>query len=164
MAKKRVLFLTSGRQVPSSRFRILHYLPMLQKDGWETTVLPCVPNKYASRQDYPGGIVADGILLLAKLQSRIISALRAAFYDVVYVERELIPWLTPLPEEFVKLMNPNIVFDFDDAIYLRYQDAAANPVAAAVKLAKTVIAGNEFLGEWALRHNDNVWVLPTAID
>ena len=29
---------------------------------------------------------------------------------------------------------------------------------------RTVITGNEYLGEWALRHNDNVWVLPSPID
>lgn len=164
MAKKRALFLTSGRWVPSSRFRVLQFLPQLQRDGWTTTVAPCVPNKYASHHDYPGGPAIDAALTLAKLHSRFWSSLRAPFYDLVYVERELIPYLTPTPEEFIRLLNPNLIFDFDDAIFLRYADREVNPVATVVKLSKTVIAGNEFLGEWALRHNDNVWVLPTAVD
>jgi glycosyltransferase involved in cell wall biosynthesis len=164
MSSKRVLFLTSGKIVPSSRFRVLQFLPQLKRDGWEITVAPCNPNKYASRDDYPGGPVADAVLTLAKLGSRFFSVLKSSRYDVIYIERELLPWLTPVPEEFVRLLNPNIIFDFDDAIFLRYAHLDVNPVASVLKLAKTVICGNEFLGEWALRHNDNVWVLPTAVD
>jgi glycosyltransferase involved in cell wall biosynthesis len=164
MASKRVLFLTSGRIVPSSRFRVQQFLPQLKADGWDVTVAPCVPNKYASRDDYPGGFVADALLTLAKLHSRFWSSLRAGRFDVVYIERELLPHFTPAPEEFLRLLNPNIIFDFDDAIFLRYAHREVNPVAQVLKLAKTVICGNEFLGEWALRHNDNVWVLPTAVD
>ncbi len=164
MARKRVLFLTSGKQVPSSRFRVLQFLPQLERDGWDITVAPCNPNKYASRDDYPGGAVADGVLTLLKINSRLLAALKAPRHDVVYIERELVPWLTPVPEEFVKLLNANIIFDFDDAIFLRYTHLEVNPIASVLKLAKTVICGNEFLGEWALRHNDNVWVLPTAVD
>lgn len=42
----RVLFLISGKNVPSSRFRVLNYLPFLQQAGISCTVLASYPEKY----------------------------------------------------------------------------------------------------------------------
>jgi len=103
-------------------------------------------------------------VLAAQVHQRFYAALTAAKWDVVFIEREMVPRLTPLPEQLVRLLNRNIIFDFDDSIHLPYAHLPVNPVGTVVSLCKTVITGNEFLGEWALRHNDNVWVLSTPVD
>jgi len=163
MKERSVLFLTSGRKFPSSRFRVLQYVDLLREDGWTATVAPCLPDKFASRHDWPGGFVADGLLTAAKVASRLWSALKAPGHEIVYFERELIPYVCPEPEQFVRLLNRSIVFDFDDAVYLNYP-AEDNPIPALLKMSEAVIAGNEILGTWAISHTDRVWVLPTAID
>jgi glycosyltransferase involved in cell wall biosynthesis len=163
MKERSVLFLTSGRRAPSSRFRVLQYLDQLREDGWTATVAPCLPDKFASHHEWPGGIIADGLLTAAKVASRVWSALRAPAHEIVYLERELIPYVCPEPEQFVRLLNPSIIFDFDDAVYLNYP-AENNPIPALLKMSEAVIAGNEILGTWAISHTDRVWVLPTAID
>ena len=163
MKERSVLFLTSGRQAPSSRFRVLQYVDLLRADGWTATVAPCLPDKFASHHEWPGGIVADGLLTAAKVASRLWSALRAATHEIVYIERELIPYVCPEPEQFVRLLNRSIIFDFDDAVYLNYP-AEDNPIPSLLKMSEAVIAGNEILGTWAISHTDRVWVLPTAID
>ena len=163
MKDRSVLFLTSGRWAPSSRFRVQQYLDLLRADGWTVTVAPCVPDKFASHREWPGGLLADGLLTAAKVASRLWSALKAPGHEIVYLERELIPYVCPEPEQFVRLLNPSIVFDFDDAVYLNYP-AENNPIPTLLKMSEAVIAGNEILGTWAISHTDRVWVLPTPID
>ena len=70
-----ILFLTSGRDVPSSRFRVEQYLPRLREEGIKADLAPCVPEKYA----HPA-------LTPAKVVSRIGSILKAPQYDAVYLE------------------------------------------------------------------------------
>ena len=163
MKERSVLFLTSGRRAPSSRFRVLQYLEQLRADGWTATVATCLPDKFASHHEWPGGIIADGLLTAAKVASRVWGALKAPSHEIVYIERELIPYVCPEPEQFVRLLNPSIVFDFDDAVYLNYP-TENNPIPALLKMSEAVIAGNEILGTWAISHTDRVWVLPTAVD
>lgn len=162
MAAPSALFLIPGRHLPSSRVRVLQYLPLLERDGWRATVRSCLdgaaPDARDSRPWY------DGALVLAQLHQRFYAALTAGRYDVVYIERELVPRITPVPEQMVRMLNRTVIFDFDDAIFLPYENEPVNPVGTVVGLSRTVITGNEYLGEWALRHNDNVWVLPSAID
>jgi glycosyltransferase involved in cell wall biosynthesis len=161
---KSALFLLPARDTPSSRFRVLQYLPRLHADGWRTCICACVPSAEPPAKDGVLRTVAQGFASVLRVPNRLTAVLRAPAYDVVYIERELLPPFTPVTEEFVRLLNRNIVFDFDDSLFLRYADRDVNPVASVVQMAKTVITGNEFLGEWALRHNDNVWVLPTPVD
>ena len=163
MKDRSVLFLTSGRRAPSSRFRVLQYLDQLREDGWTATVAPCLPDKFASHHEWPGGFLADGLLTAAKVMSRVWGAFKASSHEIVYLERELIPYVCPEPEQFVRLFNRSIIFDFDDALYLNYP-ADNNPIPALLKMSEAVIAGNEILGTWAISHTDRVWVLPTAID
>ena len=161
---KSALFLLPARNTPSARFRVQQYLPLLRADGWTVRECCCVPSAEPPTQNGLVRGVLDGLSTVARLPNRLMAALRAPFYDVVFIERELLPPFTPATEEFVRLLNRTVVFDFDDSIHLRYADRDVNPVAIVVGMANTVITGNEFLGEWALRHNDNVWVLPTPVD
>lgn len=62
----------------------------------------------------------------------------------------------------VFLRRPRIL-DVDDAIWL----TDPRGISASVRLAKrvdAVIAGNDYLAAWYRQYNDNVFVLPTAVD
>jgi hypothetical protein len=63
------------------------------------------------------------------------------------------------------------VFDFDDAIMLPSTSRLANMLVAAevkairmVTSADQVVAGNEWLAEWASKHAKNVIVIPSCVD
>ena len=161
MKDRSVLFLTSGRKAPSSRFRVLQYLDQLRDDGWTATVSPCLPDTYPNPSNgWPGRL---GLTTAARVASRLWGALKAPGHEIVYLERELIPYVCPEPEQFLRMLNPSIVFDFDEAVYLNYPPEQ-NPIPQLLKMSEAVIAGNEILGTWAISHTDRVWVLPTAID
>ncbi|HXA11536.1 MAG TPA: glycosyltransferase family 4 protein, partial [Mycobacterium sp.] len=66
-----------------------------------------------------------------------------------------------------------IVYDFDDAIFLpNVSDANrfivslkwAGKVPGIVRLSARVIAGNDFLADFARRHNHSVVTIPTCVD
>jgi len=160
MTKPKVLFLTSGRDVPSSRFRVLQYLPRL-KEHAVAHLAPCRPPKNLTHYDFRFGGWALGLALwTGKLVSRLTSLCRGPFHDLVYLERELLVSLTPRLEKWAMALAPRSVFDFDDAIYLRHPKA----IAAVCKRATRVVVGNDHLAAWARQHTDRVSVVPTPID
>ena len=94
-------------------------------------------------------------------------------YDVVMVQKKLLSfdllW-------YLKKRNPNVCFDFDDALYAKEPYSGRNqgyhPGTLQVrwKLSNTlrrvpcVIAGNRNLAEYARRYNDSVFIVPTPVD
>jgi glycosyltransferase involved in cell wall biosynthesis len=160
MSLPRLLFLTSGRNVPSARFRVLQYLPHLSGRA-VAHVAPCRPPKNVTHYDFRFGGRPLGLLLwTGKLVSRLTSILRGPLHDLVYLERELLLPGTPLLERWALALAPRSIFDFDDALYLRRPEA----IADICRRATRVVAGNETLAAWARRHTDRVSVVPTPID
>lgn len=160
MSKPKLLFLTSGRDTPSSRFRVMQYLPRL-RDVAQPGVSPCRPRKDLTQRDFPFGGAPLGMMLgMAKLFSRLTAIARGPLHDLVYIERELLIRWSPRLEKLAMKMAPRSIFDFDDAIYLRHPET----VAAICARATRVIVGNETLAAFARKHTDRVSVVPTAID
>jgi glycosyltransferase involved in cell wall biosynthesis len=83
----------------------------------------------------------------------------AATHDVLFVQKRTFPaWvLKPLLR-----INPHIVYDVDDAVFLRPEQYG--PVDLMLQHAHTVIAGNDYLADYAARQNPRVVILPTVID
>jgi len=160
MSKPKILFLTSGRDVPSSRFRVNQFLPLLRQVA-RPGVSPCRPPKNLTQLDFRFGGWPLGMLLTAgKLFSRLSAICRGPLHDLVWIERELLLSWTPRLEKLAMTTAPRSIFDFDDAIYLRHPEA----IAEICRRATRVVVGNDHLAEWARKHTDHVDVVPTAID
>jgi glycosyltransferase involved in cell wall biosynthesis len=91
--------------------------------------------------------------------------------DVVIVQRKLLPrWQLALLRRRV----PRLLFDFDDAVWLRDSYAGRGPLsgrrerrfAAMLRSADAVVAGNAFLRAAALRWapSERIAVIPTCVD
>ena len=90
--------------------------------------------------------------------------------DIVWVARRMLSFYRL---HQLKKMNKNIVFDYDDALYMR-SSRHEGQVALSKKLkfnqvikgVKTVVAGNEFLANAARQHvpDEKVFVLPTVVN
>lgn len=160
MTRPSILFLTSGRDVPSARFRVRQYLPLLRERA-EAHEAPCRPDKNRTHYDYRfGGRPLGALLFLGKLWSRRMAMLRIPFHDLVYLERELIPSMTPRLELKALAKAKRSIFDFDDAIHLKRPEA----VAEICRRATAVVVGNEWLAGFARRHARRVHVVPTPVD
>jgi glycosyltransferase involved in cell wall biosynthesis len=149
----RVAALTSGESVPSSRFRVRQFIPALRAAGIDVHEFVSPISKYAFSPSRPLSWALTGAKSLLRLPS--VAASRR--FDVVWLERELIPGRATL-ERFTG--RPRL-FDLDDALWLGGRPGHSEEIARA---CDGVIAGNEFLAEHYRSRGSRVWVVPTAVD
>jgi glycosyltransferase involved in cell wall biosynthesis len=146
----RALALVDSPDHVCCRYRIRAFEPALAAAGWSLDV----------RGFEPGTIARWSQLR------------RMAGLDTVIIQRKLLPgWDLRALRRSVR----HLVFDFDDAVLYRDSYDPRGPVsrrrfvrfARTVRLADTVIAGNDFLADCALRAGaraDRVFVIPTCVD
>jgi glycosyltransferase involved in cell wall biosynthesis len=142
----KVLFITQyDEQGASSRCRVYQYLPHLAAQGIEGEVISRTPTAAELRQ-------------------------RAGAVAGVFLQKRVLP-LTRLLA--LRRQTHRLWFDFDDAIWLRRADDGRVRLAplhkrlrlaATLRLADGVIAGNEYLAAYARHWNPNITVLSTPID
>src|SRR3954454_6184265 len=163
-----VLLLTRYERLgASSRIRFLQYLPGLEREGFAFDVQPLLDNDYV-RSLYGGPKVGAGKLLAAYW--RRFGALRRRLkHDVIWLEKEALPWL-PTWMEIARLQGMPYVVDYDDAWFHRYENHWSSPllghkIDAVMRVAHTVVAGNDFLARRARQAGARqVEIVPSAID
>jgi len=160
-------------RVPSQRFRFEQYIAFLAEQGFSTTFSSVMrPDEYGIVYG-PGRHGRKALIAARGALRRFGDVARASRYDIVFVQREAIQLGTALFEEALSRTRARIVFDFDDAIWLSNASEAnrglawlkrPGKTAKIISLADMVIAGNEYLRDYALQFNPGVAVIPTTID
>ncbi|UCH47838.1 MAG: glycosyltransferase family 4 protein [Betaproteobacteria bacterium] len=166
----RVLLLTKyGRLGASSRLRTYQYVPHLEERGIQVLAAPLLRDEYVDRL-YRGSVSI--IQVLRYYLSRLSLLRRANKFDVLWVEKELFPWL-PFPIE--RALYPRripIVVDYDDAIFHRYDHHRSfwirallgKKIDSVMRRANLVVAGNQYLKDRAQRARAmRVETLPTVV-
>ena len=127
---------------PSSRYRVFQFLEPLSERGFECALIEAPQRDPWKRLAY-----LPRLLRLAVSQ------------DVLYVQKRMFPlWVLGL----VRRVNSRIVFDLDDATFLR--PAQQRRVDALLRAAVLVVAGNDYLADYARRFNEQVVVIPSVVD
>lgn len=150
---------------PSSRYRIYQYIPYLQSAGIEVTVSPLFKEEWFRILDMrwtPLRFVAKAFYSSLRLLVRIRDLLKVGKYDIYVFEHQAFPYLPALLEKLTKRINPNMVLEFDDAIFLTFLHKKKIP--QLIGMSKHVIVGNNFLRDYAMRCNPDVTVFPTVVD
>ena len=163
-----VLLLTRYERLgASSRVRFLQFLPELEREGFRFDVQPLLSNDYV-RSLY-GGPPIGARQLFTSYARRFRALARRMRHDVVWLEKEALPWL-PTFIEIARLQGLPYVVDYDDAWFYRYQNHWLSPlfghkIDAVMRVAWTVVAGNDFLARHARAAGArNVEIVPSAID
>jgi glycosyltransferase involved in cell wall biosynthesis len=158
---------------PGQRFRLEQWDPLLKEHGVDIT--------YAAFEDeelhavlYTAGNIKEKLRLVGRAFRRRISLLRSVRdYDLVYVFREASLLGPPVFERWVHRAGVPLIFDFDDAIFVPYVSPANRYLSylkqptktkTICRLASHVMAGNQFLADYASKVNDHVTIVPTTID
>ncbi len=167
----KVLFLTqTGELGPSSRYRVYQLLPELQKLGVECEVSPAIDDALYRRLYLGSGRTSRAAAFSAAWRQRRRDLDRVNDFDAVFIQKGVFPGLYSGFEKKLAARKP-LVFDFDDAIWLPrvggsrvlqslHREAAVQDV---LRCARAVIAGNDFLAEYASRFNKTVTVVPSSI-
>jgi glycosyltransferase involved in cell wall biosynthesis len=150
---------------PSSRYRIYQYLPYLREAGVEVTVAPLFKEgwfRILDMRQAPLRLLARVLYSLIRLFVRIKDVLKVGRYDLYCFEHQAFPYLPAFLEKISKLINPNMLLEFDDAIFLTALHRRKIPKLIA--MSQHVIVGNDYLRDYALEFNPHVTVIPTVVD
>ena len=156
---------------PSVRHRICNYRESWRNAGVSLTLKSFLTNALYRRRRHFG--LASTIFKAATFgfcTLRLIFRLTTLHrYDVVIIHREIFPLGSAFFERLAARLNPRIVFDLDDAIWLptplsvnqRKLFWDANRVSDTMSACQTVVSGNAYLSAYSKKFNANVQVIPT---
>jgi Glycosyltransferase len=157
MTAFRVLFLTSGPNVPSTRYRILPYIPYLRDLGFECDVAHSLPEKY-QKINFLGWRSSHLVRHAMRLADLIRS--RQKRYDAIVLERELFDDSTCFMEMQFRKVAKRFILDVDDGIFLRYPEKFSRIAG----VTDVIVAGNSLIADLCARYCPNVTVIPTSVD
>ncbi len=168
----RILALTRYERLgSSSRVRFYQYFPHLEAQGIEIVNSPFFSDEYV-RGLYMGRSVSLQKILYAYLK-RLSALVHSARYDLLWVEKELFPWIPAWFETLLHLLRIPYIVDYDDAVFHRYDMHPSAFVRAllgrkidrVMRHAVLVIAGNDYLAERAKKAGARrVETLPSVVD
>ena len=150
----RILFLTRyGRLGASSRQRCYAYLNSLRAVGIEAHVSPFLGDDYVRRLN--SGRTIRLATVFRAYSCRLFSLLRSHRYDLLWIEKEALPWIPAWAElSILRLTARRIIIDYDDAIFHRYDQHPSGIVRRllgrkidrVMAAADLVTVGNGYLG------------------
>lgn len=158
---------------PSQRYRIEQWEPHLRRMGVEIAYRPFEDEELNRVLYQPGRMPHKAGLILKALARRAGHVSEARGFDAVYILREAALLGPPVFERMISLAGVPFVFDFDDAVFERYVSPSNGYLSylkfpgktrTVCRLAAHVMAGNDYLADYARAVNERVTVVPTTVD
>ncbi len=163
--KPSILFLTKyPYKGASSRYRVYQYLPYFREAGIQFRVLPFHNSNYLQKV-YKKEKVSL-VYYMQRIMVRIFYVfIFSFFYKIIFVQKSFFPidFFSFVSMFFLKKMGKIIIFDIDDAIWVRDKPLSTD-AKTMIKLADLIIVGNKFLYSYCYRFNKNIVIVPTAIN
>ncbi len=158
----------------SVRFRVYQYIRALEANGFRVTVSPFYTPEFFQILYQKGKYGRKALIftMLALKRWKVLSQRRD--YDLFFIHREILPIGPPMIEMVLSSVEGRaLVYDFDDAIYLPNVSEAnrfvgllkwPQKVSRIIRVSDCVVAGNQYLAQYARSYNKAVTVIPTCID
>lgn len=145
-------FPKGNRQTASSRQRAYNVAVELSKLGVATLVHEPFVKLFRKAS------LASRVNSIFKI-IRILSSVKKD--DIIFVQRAVYStYFLILLIPFKVVFRRKMVFDMDDAVFIHFPTRTR----ILTKLADIVIVGSHQLKEWAIKYNNSVHIIPTAID
>lgn len=174
-SKTNILFLVPSPLgiSPGQRFRFEHFLPLLKEKGIDYAVKPFLTLNARKQLYTPGNVGSKMLVLLLSFIKRLNIFFILHRYQYVYIHRWAATAGPPILEWWIaKVYRKKIIYDFDDSIWVN--ESAYNKKFLAVKFLSKVAkicrwsykvsVGNQFLFDFAIKHNPNTVIIPTVVD
>lgn len=152
-----VMFLHSGEDVPSARFRALPFARRLERSGHRGRLAASFPQKY----DYLPWLGFRPSQSLKRLvRAAHLAEVRLRHFDAVVVDRELFDNDSHTWEDRFRRAAAVMLLDVDDGVFLRHPEKYEH----LARICDGVIAGNDAIAEFTRPFNEHITVIPTCID
>ncbi len=158
---------------PGQRLKYEQYFDDWRKNGFDITVSPFFSNRMQEIL-YTKGNIPEKIFWVLKAYIKRLRELFTLYqYDLVYIFLWVTPFGLPGMEKLFVKKNPNIIYDIDDAIFMKSKslvNRSADFIRGRskpfflMKNAKHVIACTPFLTEVAKKFNNNVTDISSTIN
>ena len=158
---------------PGQRLKYEQYFDHWRQNGYEITVSPFFSNRMQSILYSKKNKLEKICWVLIAYLKRIGTLFTLKRYDLVYIFLWVTPFGYPLMEKLYISMNKNIVYDIDDAIFMKSESLMNRSIDFLrgrskpfflMKHAKHVIACTPFLTEVAVTYNSNVTDISSTIN
>ncbi len=167
---KVLIFTKYGSQAASTRYRFAQYLTKMKSCGIEAEISPLLDDAYL-KEKFTSGKTKLSFVVGAFFR-RMCTLMFAQKYDKFVVYAELFPYFPPIFEYFLKCTGKKYLYEFDDAFFHQYDKHSnflvrallKNKISRIIKWSSGVIAGNEYLANYARKYNQNVTIIPTVVD
>ena len=169
---KRILFLTQGdRHVASSRHRVYQYLAALELAGFEAIVHPGVILKEFHQAFLERSWQGNLRRAFRVFTRRVRDLHQLRDFDYIFVQKPILP--APFFNMELKIAREaKLIFDFDDAIFLKKPGgsffanlwAQSQRVTTICRRAHRVVVANSALAEFVRKAGVEPIVLPTPVD
>ncbi len=171
----KILFVASHRpdRSPAQRFRFEQYLDFLKKSGFDYSFSWLISANDDKIFYSPGNIFRKTYIFFKSAVKRFKDILSSDEYDIVFVQREAFMTGSVFFEKGFAKRKTKLVFDFDDAIWHHDVSDAnrkfgwlkdASKTGRIIAMSDLVIAGNQYLADYAAQWNSNVVIIPTTIN
>lgn len=170
----RILFITPHpEEGASTRYRVKQFFPYFNSNGIE-----CIFSPFFSSECYRilyknGWFLKKGFNLLKGMYKRICDIINSKDTDIVFVHLDASPFGLPIFERLFDICNKPIIYDLDDAIYIKevspanrlaYFLKSSSKIPKILKISKHIITCNEYLAQYASKFNENITMIPTSLD
>ncbi len=172
---KKVLFIAMHRKArtPSQRFRFEQYFEFLKSNGIECELSFLISEKDDKILYAPGNYIGKLLIFIKSWIRRSKDVSRADEFDYIFIQREAFMTGSIFFEKRFAKTKAKLIFDFDDSIWLQDKNEVNNKLAflknpaktsKIISLCDTIVAGNNYLADYARQYNNNVVIIPTTID
>jgi len=144
-------FTRGGKEIASSRVRVLQIIPKLQKIGIKIKLH--LPPKVSERNRF--------LRRIKLIQYFLRKIPEFGAKDILYLQKGGIfnKYFFAILLIYKLIKKPKIIFDFDDAIFVN----SHLRTFLFIKISDGVIVGNHYLQEYAQKYCKKVWFLPSSI-
>lgn len=154
----------------SSRVRFGNYVPSLQRSGFTVQRESFFPDEYLEMRYR--GVIPLGIVLQS-FWRRFSLLWKVRNFDILWVEKEVFPWIPWFLERTFIPRRVKVVADYDDAIHVRYKNhnspvvryVLGSKIDHMMRRSDLVLAGSQELAQHAISINaSRVALFPSTID
>lgn len=151
----------------SSRLRIFQYLPYFENKNVSFKLSPFFNEKYLS--DFYANKRTSIINVCWLYLKRFYNLLKVRQFDLIWVEKEVFPYMPSFFESLITLFRVKYIVDYDDAIFHNYEKFNSflfqNKFNNFLQKASLVVVCNEYLEDYVSECGAKQIVqIPTVVD
>ncbi len=157
-------------RAPNEKYRWMQFYPEINQN-YNIKYLYLLNEKEDKILFYSNNYLLKFFIFIKTFIKRTLQIILLEKIDVIIIYREL-HWLhCPIWIKILKSKSRKIIYDFDDAIFLKthrlISDIIKQPfykTKSFIKNADIVIVGNSYLQQFALKYNLRTTIIPTVVD